>query len=722
LPQHDNLAKPSAPAGAASTVYLIEAMDCPTEEQLIRHQLASLPGVVTLEFNLMSRKLTVYHTLSDTSTIEAALQAINMTPSSVIKQSALISKRMALHTKLFTLFSGSCALAAEMVAWSTGNDNSWLVGVLALLSILSGGLPTLKKGWIALKNLTLNIHFLMSIATIGAICIGQWPEAAMVIFLFGLAEMIEGFSLDRARKAIQSLLSMTPDTAWVKGKNGHWQETQVEAIVLHSQILVKPGERIALDGIVIQGNSTVNQAPITGESLAVPKQPDDQVFAGTLNENGSLIYTVTATQDNTTLARIIRAVENAQSQQAPTQRFVDQFSRYYTPSVVGIALLVALIAPLFFAGLWSVWIYKALVLLVIACPCALVISTPVTLVSGLAAAARHGILIKGGAYLEMGRKLTTIALDKTGTLTEGRPVLTDFILLVPDEQDWLGIAARLEAYAHHPIANAIVSAWKEKHPHAPLTSIEQLTLLNGQGVQGDIDGQQYFIGNHHLVESLALCSVELEKQLATLEASGKTVAVLCKPTQALAILAVADTVRKTSAMAMAQLHELDISPIMLTGDNTLTALAVAQTVGIEEVRGNLLPEGKLFIVETLQSAGQTVGMIGDGINDAPALAKAHIGFAMGAAGSDTAIDTADVAFMDDDLRKLPDFIRLSQRTYQLLIQNITLALTIKLVFFVLALFNYTTLWMAVFADVGASLLVIFNGLRLLGFFKKRYST
>ncbi|HZX51149.1 MAG TPA: heavy metal translocating P-type ATPase, partial [Pseudomonas sp.] len=541
---------------------------------------------------------------------------------------------------------------------------------------------------------------------------GQWPEAAMVMFLFSVAELIEAKSLDRARNAIRGLMDLTPERATVQQVDGTWLEVDVKTIAVGALVRVRPGERIGLDGEVTAGNSTINQAPITGESLPVEKTIGDPVFAGTINEAGSLEYRVLAAAANTTLARIIHAVEEAQGSRAPTQRFVDQFAKVYTPVVFLFALAIAIVPPLFMAELWYDWIYRALVLLVVACPCALVISTPVTIVSGLAAAARKGILIKGGVYLETGGKLGFLALDKTGTITHGKPVQTDYMPLVEQDSElYRTHAASLASRSDHPVSQAIAKHATENG--LTFATVEGFEALPGRGVRGTIEGMDFHLGNHRLVEELGLCSPELETTLERLERQGKTVVVLCNPQRAIALFAVADTVKDSSRQAIEELHALGVKTTMLTGDNPHTADAIAQQVGIDEARGNLLPVDKLQAIEALQARGYVVGMVGDGINDAPALAKSEIGFAMAAAGTDTAIETADVALMDDDLRKIPAFIRLSQQTAVILKQNIVLALGIKALFLAITLTGQATMWMAVFADMGVSLLVVFNGLRLL---------
>ncbi len=473
---------------------------------------------------------------------------------------------------------------------------------------------------------------------------------------------------------------------------------------------VKPGERFALDGRVIAGRGAVDQSPVTGESIPVDKEPGDDVFAGTINQSGALEFEVTKPASDTVLARIIHAVEEAQGQRAPTQRIVDRFAAVYTPAVFVLALAVAIGTPLLLGWPWTEAIYKALVLLVIACPCALVISTPVTVVSGLAAAARRGILVKGGVYLEQARNLRVIALDKTGTLTQGKPKLVAqqvFSQALP-EQRALRIAASLAGRSDHPVSKAIAAGLG-----AEALVVDDFGAELGRGVRGTVDGQEYVLGNHRWIHERGQCSPELEALMQAQEAQGRTLSVLASGDEALALFAVADTTRETSRQAIEQLHGLGVRALMLTGDNPSTAQAIARQVGIDEVQANLLPEDKQRIVTQL-SAGQAVGMVGDGVNDSPSLAAAAVGFSMGAAGTDTAKEAADVLIMNDDLRKVPETIRLSRKTHAVLWQNIVLALGIKAVFFVLAVFGNATMWMAVFADMGASLLVVFNGLRLLG--------
>jgi Zn2+/Cd2+-exporting ATPase len=705
------LNKPAVKAGEVQTPIRIMQMDCPTEEGLLRKKLGGMVGVTGMEFNLMQRVLTVTHVPKEIEPILDAVRSLGFTPE-IADGTASQEEQLPEPAKPWwpLALAGVAAIASEAVEWA--GLPTWMAAALALVAVLTCGITTYKKGWIAIRNGNLNINALMSIAVTGALFLGQWPEAAMVMVLFTIAELIESKSLDRARNAIRGLMQLTPEVATVRQADGTWLEVAAKSVPVDARIRIKPGERIALDGKIVSGRSAINQAPITGESLPVEKAEGDQVFAGTINESGSFEYTVTAAANDSTLARIIHAVEEAQGARAPTQRFVDQFARVYTPVVFAIALAVAILPPLMMGGDWLTWIYKALVLLVIACPCALVISTPVTIVSGLAAAARQGILVKGGVYLEEGRKLTWVALDKTGTITHGKPAQTDLAVLSGmNESELRSLAASLAGRSDHPVSKALTDA--AKRDGVALRDVDAFEALPGRGTKGVIDGKLYYLGNHRLIHEQGRCSDALEARLSVLEEQGKTVILLADEQMVHGMFAVADTVKDSSRQAIAELHDLGIKTVMLTGDNAHTAKAISAQVGIDEALGDLLPEDKLKVIESKIGHGGAVGMVGDGINDAPALARADIGFAMGAAGTGTAIETADVALMDDDLRKLPRFVRLSRSTHTLLVQNIVLALGIKAVFLVLTLTGAGTMWMAVFADVGASLLVVGNGLRLL---------
>jgi len=689
------------PVNAQTIKLTLTAMDCPTEAALIRQAFANNPHIHLLEFDLINRVLTVTHTLDDPQQIQRTLINIDMLehPTKAILHSPHS------HWLMFGI-SGVLSIGAEILDWLGANPI--IIAIAAFCAILCAGPSMLKKGWHALRHFNLNINLLMSVAVIGAMMIGQFPEAAVVIFLFTLAEKIEVASLDRARNAISALQVHAPESAQVLQTDGSWLEIPSNQIQLGQTLRARPGERIALDGVVIGGNSSVNQAPITGESMPVNKTIGDPLFAGSLNEEGVLEYQVTAAAGRTTLDRIAAAIQQAQQQRAPTENMIDAFAKIYTPCVFVFALLVAIVLPLFFALNWHDSIYKALVLLVIACPCALVISTPVTVVSALTSAARRGILIKGGRYLEQARHLAAIAFDKTGTLTVGKPSLNEVIAVASSNQaTYLQIAASLNKLSQHPIASAIVSAHTGQ-----LITVDHFQSITGRGVRGEIQGTTYVLGNLRLMKESAIkLPPQLLHQIEQLEMSGNTVVVLAQ-SEVIALFSIADSVRHSSQSAIAQLHAMKIKTLMLTGDNLHTALAIAKQVGIDEIHAGLLPEDKLNSIANLQKQGP-IAMLGDGVNDAPALARADIGITFGAAGSATALEVADIALMQDDLSKLPDLIHLSRRCANILFQNISLALGIKAVFLVLTMLGEANLWMAVFADMGASLLVIFNGLRLL---------
>ena len=595
----------------------------------------------------------------------------------------------------------------------------WLSTALFAAATLCGGALVFPHALGSARRLRLDMNVLMTVAVAGAWIIGEGAEGAAVVFLFALAELLESWSVGRARRAIKSLLALTPETALRKSATGEPEETAVGNVTVGETILVRSGQRVPLDGEVLTGQSAINQAPITGESVPVDKMPGDSVFAGTINGEGSLEIRVTKAASNSTLARIIRLVEEAEEQKAPTQRFVDRFARYYTPTVFVLALLVALMPPLMAHGAWNVWIYRALVLLVIACPCALVIATPVSIVSGLTALARRGVLIKGGAFLEAVGKLKALAVDKTGTITQGRPVVTEIIPWEGEtDETVLGKAAAIDTHSTHPLAEAVVAAAKQRG--ITFQPAENYQAKTGRGALAEIAGHLHFIGNHKLAHEWGVCSPEIEARLAVIEARGHSLAVLghaphdgC-PGKVLGIIALGDTLRPEVPEALRQLHAAGLSQVvMLSGDNQRTASAIAKQAGIDEAKGDLLPEQKVEHIKELVARYGHVGMIGDGVNDAPALAVATVGIAMGAVGSDTAIETADMALMNDDLRNLAHAISISRRTVGIIQFNVAFAVAIKVLFLILAFTGHTSLWMAILADTGATLLVIANALRLL---------
>jgi len=613
--------------------------------------------------------------------------------------------------EMMTLLAGLLIILA--FALETPGVTTTITHTIYAAAILVGGYYVARSGLTALwTTRSLDINFLMTVAAVGAMFIGEWEEGALVVFLFSLGETLESYTLDRARNAIRSLMDLAPPEA-TRLRNGLEERVPVESLQVGDIILVRPGERIPMDGVIVAGSSAVNQAPITGESVPVEKQPGDEVFAGTINGQGTLEVRVTRLAQDNTLSRIIHMVEEAQAQKAPSQRFVDLFARYYTPAVVGVAVLVATLPPLLLGVDFFTWLFRALVLLVIACPCALVISTPVSIVSAISNAARQGVLIKGGAYLEEAGSLQVVAFDKTGTLTEGRPSVTDVIPLDSLSADEvLRLAAAVESRSEHPLAQAIVR--EARHRGLDFTPANDFRALTGRGASATLEGKTVWIGNRELFAGhVALPPAEVER-LERLEGEGKTVMLLGDETGILGLIAVADRLRPEASEAVAGLREAGIREmVMLTGDNERTARAIAASVGVDRVRAGLLPEEKVAAIQDLLAQHGKVAMVGDGVNDAPALAAATVGIAMGGAGTDQALETADIVLMADDLTKLPFAIQLSRRARRVIGQNIVFALLVKVAFLGLALAGWATLWMAVFADVGASLIVIFNGMRLL---------
>ena len=691
-------------------------MCCPEEVRAVERALQSLQGVQEVRPNLLNRTVLVVHDSRLTSSGEL-IQAVNRTGmkarASEDPQESVPSKNW--HLRL-TALSGISVAIGLILHWMELSET--LGKATFLLAVVCSGWFIAPKAWSALKRLSPDMNLLMTVAVLGALAIGAWDEAATVAFLFSVAELLESFSLNRARRAIQQLMTLAPDTAWVKGTSD-FRELPVAEVQVGDTIQIKPGSRIALDGTIQKGDSSVDQSPITGESVPVSKAKGDEVFAGSINGEGSLEVLVTKPFTETTLSKIIHLVEEAQGQKAPAQRFVDRFASIYTPVVLALAFGVAVCPPLFLGLAWIVWFYRALVMLVIACPCALVISTPVAIVSGLTAAARKGVLIKGGAYLESLGKLTALCLDKTGTITEGRPEVIDVQPFKALEgESLLRIACALESHSEHSVAKAITKHATSKG--LPCPTVESFRSITGKGVTGQIEGHEYFLGNHRLVEEMAVCSPEIEEILRKVEEQGRTaVAVGHRPHsdcrgELLGVISIGDRIRSQARRTIEALKVQGIQKvILLTGDNQVTARKIGLEAGVDEVFAELLPQDKVAQVKLLMDDGHRVGMIGDGINDAPALATADVGIAMGAAGADVALETADVALMADDLSKLPEAITLGRFAERVIRQNIIFAVGEKVLFLGLAAAGVATLWMAIAADMGASLLVIFNGLRLL---------
>ncbi|MFP3511876.1 heavy metal translocating P-type ATPase [Peribacillus sp. SIMBA_075] len=584
-------------------------------------------------------------------------------------------------------------------------------------AIIVGGYSLFFNGLKNLARLRFDMHTLMTVAIIGAAVLGEWGEGATVVILFAISEALEKYSMDKARNSIESLMNIAPKEALIL-RGHHEMMVAVGEIEVGDIMIVKPGQKIAMDGRIMKGASTLNQAAITGESEPVFKTVEGEVFAGTLNGEGLLEVEVTKRVEDTTIAKIIHLVEEAQAEKAPSQAFVDKFAKFYTPAIMLIALVIAVLPPLVNNGNWSEWIYRGLAVLVVGCPCALVISTPIAIVTAIGNAAKHGVLIKGGVHLEEAGALKAIAFDKTGTLTKGVPEVTDFTVLsdVLNEQDVLAIAAALESRSQHPLATAILQKAEQNDVDYHSLLVEDFTAITGKGIKGKINQEIYYIGKPHLLEEVAgiVFPNDVLKLITGFQNAGKTVMVLGDQMKLLALIAVADEIRESSKEAIRKLHALGIEKtIMLTGDNIGTAKVIGAAAGVQEIEAELLPQDKLTIIKRWKQKYDRVAMVGDGVNDAPALAASTVGIAMGGAGTDTALETADIALMGDDLSKLPYTIRLSRKTLKIIKQNITFSLVIKILALLLIAPGWLTLWMAIFADMGATLLVTLNSLRLL---------
>ncbi len=701
----------------------VEGVDCPDEAKLIRLALEPLPGVRKVDVNVLTGRVTIGHendvevatliAMIDKTGLKAAVYKASG-PSAAPDEGFSAQKKRLISVTISAIFCG-IGLALE---WMNLAPSSITIPIF-VIAIISGGWFIYPKAFASLRRLQADMNLLMTVAVIGAAFVGEWSESAVVVLLFSISELLESYSVSRARRAIQSLLDLSPKMALVQKDGDDFEEVPVENINTDAIIAVKSGARVPLDGEVVEGESYINQAPITGESMPVAKKTGDTVFAGTINGDGSLLVKVTKAYANTMLSRMIFLIEEAQAQKAPSQKFVDRFAKYYTPAVMAVALLVFVIPPLVIGAEWGLWFYRSLVLLVIACPCALVISTPVSIVSGLTMLARRGVLVKGGGSLESIAHLRALAMDKTGTITEGKPAVQEVITLNGnDENEILRIAAAIDTHSDHPIAKAIIDHAEQKKVDYPRS--DDFKTMQGRGAEASIDGHQYFVGNHRYAHELGVCSDEIETILSGIENKGLSVVVVghqphndCQG-EVIGILSVGDKIRDNAANAIASIHQAGIRNIvMLSGDNQRTADAVAKQVGIDHARGDLLPEDKIDAIRELLKSDTYVGMIGDGVNDAPAMAIATVGISMGAAGTDAAIEASDITLMQDDLEKVAETIKLGRRTLGIIRFNIAFALGIKAVFLILAILGTASLWMAILADTGATLLVIVNALRLL---------
>ena len=692
----------------------VAGMDCADEVGAIKKSLA-IEGIISVDANLMASSVSVvFKRPASPEKIKALIEksGVRIIEGGADDAGPVTKSRIAL-----------VAISGFFVGLGMLFELAFDLKVPALvasgIAILTGGVLVFPKAWRALKGLQLDMNVLMTVATVGAFGIGEYSEAATVVFLFSLSELLEAFSVARARRAIREVLDLTPDTAEKINADGKTQAVQIAEIKVGDLVRVKPGNRIPLDGKVRNGGGSVNQAPLTGESLPVEKKVGDIVFAGTIDENGVFDIEVTTIASESKVAKIIGMIEGAQAAKAPSERFVDKFAKIYTPAVFLAAIIALLVPPLLFGQAWDVWVYRSLVLLVVACPCALVLATPVSIVSGLTAMARRGVLVKGGAHLEALGRLKAIAVDKTGTITEGSPKVHEVVLIGNGvEARLLEIALSIELSSSHPLAMAVVNYARSKG----VSELKHSDFKNvmGRGAEAVIDGHRYFLGNHRYAHELGVCTPEVEARLAEIEGRALSVIVVGhaphdgEKGEVLGIIGLGDAVREGAAEAVKAIHAAGVKTIvMLSGDNQKTASAIASQVGIDSAIGDLLPEDKVKEIKRLIAEHGNVAMIGDGINDAPALALASVGIAMGAAGTDTAIETADVALMKDDLAQVAVAVTQGRRALRTIQFNVGFALAIKAVFLVLAVTGYSNLWFAVLADTGASLIVIANAMRLL---------
>lgn len=692
-------------------VYRLQGLSCTDCAKKFTDNVQSLPTVDQVDLNFGAAKLTVTGDASIEELERAgAFDGIKVYPerTKTFQKTPLWKKRENILALIALLFIA----AGYAAAYYTGSKNSTAAVTLYVLAIVIGGFDLFRSGLKNLVRFKFDIETLMTIAIMGAAIIGEWTEGAVVVFLFAVSEALESYSVDKARQSIRSLMDIAPSKTLIK-RGQDLVELDVEDVAIGDIMVIKPGQKIAMDGIVLTGETSINEAAITGESIPVHKASGDDVYAGTLNEEGYLEVEVTKLAKDTTIAKIIHLVEEAQSEKAPSQKFVDRFAKYYTPAIILIALLTAVVPPLLFGGSWHDWIYSGLAVLVVGCPCALVISTPVAIVTAIGNAAKKGVLIKGGVYLEETGHLKAIAFDKTGTLTEGRPEVTDVVAFNGQtETGVLSIAAAIEHYSQHPLASAIIR--KAEYDKASAAVAENFQSITGKGAKAEVSGTAFYIGNAALFDDYFAVPEDVKTAMGTLQAEGKTVMILGTDQKITGLIAVADQVRESSLQVIRRLHELGIEKtVMLTGDNRITGEAIGKQLGITEVRADLLPEDKLSLIKELKETYKNIAMVGDGVNDAPALASATVGIAMGGAGSDTALETADLALMADDLEKLPFAISLSRKTLNIIKQNVSFALGLKIIALLLVIPGWLTLWLAIFADLGATLIVVLNSMRLM---------
>jgi Cd2+/Zn2+-exporting ATPase len=703
-------ANPEAPKGGTTlgilerTVVRVEGMDCASCAATVEKRVSALPGVSKATVNFAAGRLDAEHDPDlSLEELEGAVRAAGFG----VAKTEEVETTPFWRTPRALLTATSALLFVVGLALSVAGAPEIARVVAYLAAIVVGGLPIFRAAVAGLRARHLDMNVLMSAATVGAVGIGEWAEAASVVVLFAAGNALQVYAIDRTRGAVRALVRLAPNEVLVR-RGGSEVVVPAGEVEVGATVVVRPGERLAVDGRVVEGSSAVDEAPVTGESVPVEKGAGDGVYSGSLNGQGGLLVEATKRAGDSTLQRIARLVEEAQAKKAPAEQFVDRFSRVYTPVVVAAAVVLAVLPPLLGGG-FGEWFYRALALLIIACPCALVISTPVTVVSGIGAASRRGILVKGGAALEAAGRLKALAFDKTGTLTEGRPIVSRTVALNGrGEAEVLALAAALERRSEHPLAHAILTAANG----TKLRPVSGFRSVAGRGAEGEVDGKRYLIGSPRLFAERGIALDGAHEALEAVERAGETPVVLGDDNGPLAIFGLADALRPDAKATVQALRRTGVGEIvMLTGDAEAPARRVAEELGIG-YRARLLPEQKIEAVRDLVAEHGDAGMVGDGVNDAPALAASSVGFAMGAAGTDVALETADVALMQDDLPKLAEAVRLSRAAERIIKQNVVVSIAIKGVFVLLAPFGLVALWLAVLADMGTSIAVTLNGLRL----------
>ncbi|MDK9863097.1 heavy metal translocating P-type ATPase [Staphylococcus equorum] len=706
-----------------SSTYRVQGFSCANCAGKFENNVKKLPNVHDASVNFGASQISVQGEVSIEELEKAgAFENLKVIPKTTTRTTSDSKdeqeENIPFYKKHSILIYSALFMSLGFISMFINGNENIITALLFITSMIVGGASMITTGLKNLIQLEFDMRTLMTIAVIGGVIIGEWAEVSVVVILFSISESLERFSMDRARASITSLMDVAPNKALIKRDNQE-MTVHVDDIVVGDVMIVKPGQKIAMDGIIIDGYSSINQAAITGESVPVEKYKDDDVYAGTLNEEGFLEVKITKRVEDTTISKIIHLVEEAQAERAPSQAFVDKFAKYYTPVIIMSAAMVALLPPLFFEASWDKWVYQGLAVLVVGCPCALVISTPIAIVSAIGNAAKKGVLVKGGIYLEEIGALKAIAFDKTGTLTRGVPVVTDFKVINNrvDEREIMSIITALEYRSQHTLASAIMSKANAEHISYSDLIVEDFSSITGKGIKGRIDGRMTYVGNSKMFSELLTANNsenKLRNLISSLQEQGKTVMLAGTDKGVEAIIAVADEVRETSQQALHKLHQVSIeNTVMLTGDNQNTAGAIGNQVGVTDIKAELLPEDKLKVIKQLKSKYKRVAMVGDGVNDAPALAASTVGVAMGGASTDVALETADVVLMADDLNKLPFTIKLSRKTLNIIKANITFAIIIKIIALLLVIPGWLTLWIAILSDMGATLLVALNGMRLM---------